>query len=80
MKKDRHHKNFIKRVRLVCRIVQEHYEPGDQKKSYFQVWKKYVNPVYPMCYRTLLRYVSTPLPSEEEQQQSDTNQLTLFDL
>ena len=73
------HRNYVKRIRLVCRIVQEHYEPGNQSKSYYQVWKKYVNPVYPMCYRTLLRYISTTLPKEEPETQ-DPNQLTLFDL
>ena len=79
MGKTKHHRNLIKRIRLVCRIVQEHYEPGNQAKCYYQVWKKYVNPVYPMCYRTMLRYISTPLPKEEEQTK-DPNQLTLFDL
>ena len=37
----------MRRVGLVCQIVQEHYEPGDQSKCYRQVWKLYVNPVYP---------------------------------
>lgn len=74
----KHHKNFINRIRLVCQIVQEHYEPGDQSKSYYQIWKKFVNPVYPMCYRTLLRYISTPLPKEEETEKEDKNQLSLF--
>lgn len=70
----------MRRVGLVCQIVQEHYEPGDQSKCYRQVWKLYVNPVYPMCYRTMLRYIATPVPKEEETEKEDPNQLTLFDL
>lgn len=73
------HRNYIQRIRLVCKIVQEHYEPGDQSKCYYQVWKRYVNPVYPMCYRTMLRYISTPLPKEEPEEKQDTRQLNLFD-
>lgn len=79
MGNSKHHRNFIKRIRLVCQIVQEHYEPGDQSKCYYQIWKHYVNPIYPMCYRTMLRYISTPLPKEEETDKEDTNQLSLFD-
>jgi hypothetical protein len=67
-------------MKLVCNIVQEHYEPGDQSKCYRQVWKLYVNPVYPMCYRTMLRYIATPVPKEEENEKEDPNQLSLFDL
>jgi hypothetical protein len=67
-------------MKLVCKIVQEHYEPGDQSKCYHQVWKLYVNPIYPMCYRTMLRYIATPLPNEEETEKENPNQLSLFDV
>ena len=80
MAKQRYHRNYVKRVRLVCRIVQQHYEPGNQSKSYYQVWRLYVNPVYPMCYETLLRYISIPLPKEDEEEEVDPKQLKLFDL
>lgn len=74
------HKNMIRRIRLVCDIVQRHYEPGCHAKSYYRVWLEHVNPVYPMCYATLLRYVSTPLPHEEiDNQTTDSGQLSLFD-
>ena len=35
----KHHKNTLRRIKLVCDIVQQHYEPGNHAKSYFQVWK-----------------------------------------
>ena len=56
----RHHENTLRRIRLVCDIVQRHYEQGNYAKSYFKVWKQHVNPVYPCCYRTLLNYINTP--------------------
>ena len=51
--------NTLRRVRLVCAIVKEHYEPGVLRKCYKAVWREHVYPVYPMCYRTFLNYVST---------------------
>ena len=51
--------NTLRRIRLVCAIVKEHYEPGVLKKCYKAVWREHVYPVYPMCYRTFLNYVST---------------------
>lgn len=74
----RSQKNYIQRIRLVCKIVQEHYEPGNQTASYKEVWRRYVNPVYPMCYHTLLRYISKPIPKEDDDKKEDTKQLTLF--
>lgn len=67
------HVNTLRRMKLVCDIVNEHYEPGNQSKSYYQVWKKYVYPVYPCCYRTMLKYINTPLGTLKEEQQQKTN-------
>ena len=39
----KHHKNTLRRIKLVCDIVQQHYEPGNYAKSYFQVWRNFVN-------------------------------------
>ncbi len=76
----KHHKNTLRRIRLVCDIVQRHYEPGNHAKSYFQVWRKFVNPVYPMTYITLMKYVNTPLGAlEAEEQDNNKRQLKLFD-
>lgn len=65
------HPNTLRRMRLVCRIVQQHYEPGNYAKSYYKVWQQYVYPIYPCCYRTLLNYINTPLgreaPAEQKQ-------------
>lgn len=71
-------KNTLRRVRLVCDIVQQHYEPGNYAKSYYKIWRQYVNPVYPMCYHTLLRYISTPTGELKEQATVPPGQLPLF--
>lgn len=76
----RHHKNTLRRIKLVCDIVQQHYEPGNYAKSYFQVWKNFVNPVYPMTYHTLIKYINTPLGAlKEGEQEENKRQLKLFD-
>ncbi len=66
-------------MKLVCDIVQKHYEPGNYAKSYYKVWKHYVYPVYPCCYQTLLKYINTPLGDLNEKPAEDKNQLKLFD-
>lgn len=75
----KHHKNTLRRIKLVCDIVQQHYEPGNYAKSYFKVWKDYVNPVYPMSYHTLIKYINTPLGELKEAEPEDKRQLKLFD-
>lgn len=52
------HKNTQLRIAHVCEIVREHYEAGNQRKCYKAVWRRYVYPVYPMCYRTFLNYIN----------------------
>lgn len=74
--------NTLRRVRLVCAIVKEHYEPGVLRKCYKAVWREHVYPVYPMCYRTFLNYVSTPPSLLREAEASERihppGQLSLF--
>lgn len=56
-------KNQLQRMKLVQDLVQKHYEPGIS--TYKGVWRKYVNPVYPMCYATFLKIINTPIKSSE---------------
>ena len=74
--------NTLRRVRLVCAIVKEHYEPGVLRKCYKAVWREHGYPVYPMCYRTFLNYVSTPPSQLREADASERlhppDQLSLF--
>jgi hypothetical protein len=49
--------NLLKRAEKVQRIVDEHYEPGNQSKCKLQVYRKHVVPVYPMSERTFWRYM-----------------------
>lgn len=55
----KYHKNTALKIRKVQEIAQAHYEPGNYSRSYYQVWKNYVYPVYPMCYATFLTYINT---------------------
>lgn len=73
-----HHKNMLLKIKNVCEIVNQHYEPGNYAKSYYKVWAQYVYPLYPMCYRTLLKYISTPL-NELMTEESNDNEPSLFD-
>jgi len=57
---NRHH-NTEHRIKKVCKIVQIHYQEGCYSHCYKAIWEKYVNPIYPMSYRTFLRYINTPI-------------------
>lgn len=71
------HKNTLKRIDLVCRIVKEHYEPGRRDRCYKEVWRRYVYPVYPMCYRTFLNYIGVNVELEMRKN-NNARQLSLF--
>ena len=51
--------NTLRRIDLVCAIAKKYYEPGRRDRCDKEVWRRYVNPVYPMCYRTFLNYIGT---------------------
>ncbi len=77
MSKKGKHKNTLLKIELVCAIAKEHYEPGNQARSYKAIYRKYVYPVYPMCYHTFLSYINTPLG--ELRKKTDEKQLNLFE-
>lgn len=52
------HENQRRKVKLIQEITQRYYEPGRQDRCYKAVWKHYIYPIYPMCYRTYLNYIS----------------------
>lgn len=72
-----YHRNTLKRIELVCRLVKMYYEPGRRDRCYKEVWRRYVYPVYPMCYRTFLRYIGVNV-ERERRLSGDARQLSLF--
>lgn len=65
------------RARLIQQLTAEYYEPGNLRRCYLAVWKKYINPIYPMCYRTYLHYLHIE-PAAPEREPDDPRQLTLW--
>lgn len=51
------HENARTKMELVRNLAEKFYEPGRQDRCWRQVWKRHIYPVYPMCYRTFLRYI-----------------------
>ena len=51
------HINTLLRAKCIQNLARQYYEPGNNAKCYFRVWKVYVRPVYPMCYNTFLKYM-----------------------
>ena len=52
------HENTLRRIEHVARMTNLHYEAGRLDRCYKAVWRKYIYPVYPMDYRTYLRYLN----------------------
>lgn len=83
-KRRRHYKSTLRRVEMIREITAKHYEQGNHLRSYKAVWRKWVNPVYPMTYDTYLRLLQI---SPEEAGETVTTiegrkwkQLTIFDV
>lgn len=49
------------RIKQIQEITQKHYEIGNQSKCYLAIWKKHIYPMFGICYRTYLNYISTPV-------------------
>lgn len=78
MKKNKNRKSTIARGRVYRAITEEHYEKGNNRRCYHQVWRRYIYPIYGCCYRTYLNGLAlSDLPIEEEK--SDPRELLLFD-
>lgn len=82
-KRRRHYKSTLRRVEMIRSITAKYYEPGNHLRSYKAVWRRWVNPVYPMTYDTYLRLLQIDDPDPESGQtngQSTSQQLTIFDV
>lgn len=74
------HKNKLLRIQRVCDITREHYEEGNLAKCYKMVWRRYVYPIYPMCYHTYLSYLRVGLDGFKEPHDDEPPALpNLFD-
>lgn len=64
-----HTKYTQAKAKFVHRMMQEHYEPGNQSKSQIQVLRNHISKVLPMSERTLRRYMKmNPNDFEETQE------------
>lgn len=82
-KRRRHYKSTLRRVEMIRSITAKYYEPGNHLRSYKAVWRRWVNPIYPMTYDTYLRLLQIDDPDPESGQtngQSTSQQLTIFDV
>ncbi|WP_315334160.1 hypothetical protein [Porphyromonas endodontalis] len=75
------HENYLRHVEMVQQLVREYYEPGRQDRCLAEVWRRWVYPVYPMCYETLRRIMAINIKEEQTQMraaQSRPVQASLF--
>ena len=60
MENIKHYKSTYDRVKWIKALTDLYYEPGNKARCYKAVWKRYIYPIYPMCYRTYLNYLNIP--------------------
>ena len=51
------HINTLLRAQCIQALAKQYYEQGNYSKCYFRVWQRHIRPIYPMCYRTFLKYM-----------------------
>lgn len=55
-------KGYYRRVKAVQELTTQHYEPERQDRCRKWVWRKYVEPLYGICYMTYLSYLRVNVP------------------
>ena len=60
MGKGKHYKSTHDRAKLIQSLTARYYERENNARCYKAVWKKFIYPVYPMCYKTYLNYLNLP--------------------
>lgn len=80
MGRKKRYRSTKKRMKDILAIVNEEYQPGDQSRCYKAIWRRRILPEFGVCYNTFLSYLGvSPSELEEEQPENeDTNQLSLF--
>lgn len=77
----RHYKSTLRRVEMIREITAKHYEPGNHLRSYKAVWRRWINPIYPMTYDTYLRLLQiSPSETADGTEGRKYRQLTIFDV
>lgn len=63
---NKRHPNTIKRALIIYDLTLKHYEEGNAKRNYKNVWRRYIYPVYPMCYDSFLKHLQIAREQTEE--------------
>ena len=81
MRKTRKHnqRNTVARAHKVVELAEAYYEPENLARCWHRTWERYVLPVYPIIYATFKRYLRI-VRHPEESGDTDSRQLTLFDI
>lgn len=70
MANKKRYKSTILRAQNIRKLTEKYYEPGNNARCYKAVWRRYIYPLYPMCYRTYLNYLGVPTPAPDPRQLS----------
>ena len=79
------HENTLRLIQQVQRLANQYYEAGRADRCLAEVWRRWVYPVYPICYETFRRYMATDIAhelkevTEAKSKPSRFRQTTLFD-
>lgn len=60
------HENRLRQIQLVQSLASQYYQPGRLDRCMAQVWRRWIYPVYPICYETFRRWMAIDLESETQ--------------
>ncbi len=50
-----HLKSYLKKAKHIQEIISRHYEPGRQDRNLRAVHRRYIEPLFGICYKSSLR-------------------------
>mgnify|MGYP003623324121 CR=1 FL=1 len=53
---------YYRRAKAIQELTATHYEPGRHDRCRKWVWKKYIEPLYNVTYKTFLSYLRVQIP------------------
>lgn len=71
----KHNKNTLLRMKIVVDIYKKY---KDDSNTTVGVFRKYIEPYYPMSIQTLYNYLATPIERQLKEIEAESQQMKLF--
>ena len=68
-----HLKSYLKKAKCIQEIISRHYEPGRQDRNLRAVHRRYIEPLFGVCYKSCLRawHTDTSILNSDQKEKKD---------